>query len=56
MKEHSLMTNRSTKVHVDDAQQGHISRVEGKGSMSKGDNYIVVEAAKTFRHRTLDRL
>ena len=33
---------------VDVAQQGHISRVEGKGSTSKRDNYIVVEAAKNI--------
>ena len=32
---------------VDVAQQGCISQVDGKGSASKGDNYVVVEAAKS---------
>ena len=32
---------------VDVAQQGHINQVDGKGSVSKGDNYFVVEAAKS---------
>ena len=31
----------------DVAQQGCISQVDGKGSASKGDNYFVVEAAKS---------
>ena len=32
---------------VDVAQQGRISQVDGKGSVSKGENYFVVEAAKS---------
>ena len=32
---------------VDVALQGRISQVDGKGSTSKGDNYVVVEAAKS---------
>ena len=32
---------------IDVAQQGRINQVDGKGSVSKGDNYFVVEAAKS---------
>ena len=32
---------------VDVALQGHISQVDGKGSRSKGENYVVVEASKS---------